>query len=120
MKRLVRQSLGCICLGVFITNATYYILHDPNNHPLSGVVSMTSWILMWIFLAMSSRESLSEKAKFGGAFTMSVAFMWLLYHIVYGAPISEDLIFISLVLTIVFFAGAVNVGVWWTEVSPVN
>ena len=118
VRHINRGRLGCLFLGVFLTNGAIYVLNDPHNHPLSGVVSMASWILMWIFLADSSRAKLEEGQKFRGAFTMGVAACYLLYHLAIGPIIPRDLLPIVLIFAVWFFAGAVNVGLWWAEVSP--
>ena len=120
MRHLFRSCLGCVFLGVFLANGAYYLLNDPNNFPLSGVVSMTSWILMWLFLADSSPTKLTEGDKFRGAFTMGVAACYLLYHIFVAPLIPKDLLPLVLVFVILFFSGAVNMGLWWAEVSPVD
>ena len=118
VRHIERISLGCLFLGVFITNGAIYVLNDPHNHPHSGVVSMASWILIWLFLADSSPTKLSEGTKFRGAFTMGVAACYLLYHAAIGPLIPQDLLPLILIFTIWFFAGAVNMGLWWAEVSP--
>ena len=120
VRHINRTRLGCLFLGVFVTNGAIYVLNDPHNHSWGGVVSMISWILMWVFLADSSRAKLEEGQKFRGAFTMGAATCYLLYHIAIGPIIPRDLLPIVLIFAVWFFAGAVNMGLWWAEVSPVD
>ena len=118
MKHTYRLCVGFTFMGVFLANGAHYLLAET-PHSLSGVVSMASWILMWLFIADSSTK-LSEEQKFRGAFTMGVAACYLLYHVFVGNLIPSDSLPAVLVPTIWFFSGAVNVGLWWAEVSPVD
>lgn len=119
MKHTYRLCVGCTFMGIFLANAAYYILNEA-RHPLSGVVSMASWILMWLFIADSSPTKLKEGDKLRGGFTMGVALCYLLYHIFIGPLLPEDWLAFVLVFAILFFSGAVCVGLWWAEVSPVE
>ena len=116
MKRLYRMSLGCFFLGVFITNGVIYMFSETPS-VWGGVVSMASWILMWIFIAMQGGKPLSEKEKLYAGFSMGTAVCYLLYHIFIGA-LPDTLILISLFLAVCFCAEAMAIGLWWSEVSP--
>ena len=120
VRHINRTRLGCLFLGVFLTNGAIYVLNDPHNHPHSGVVSMVSWILMWVFLADSNPSKLSEGAKFRGAFTMGVAACYLLYHIFVGNLVPPEWLPVTLFVGVLSFAGAATIGLWWAEVSPVD
>ena len=116
MRRLYRQSLGCFFLGVFLTNGVIYALAEEPS-VWGGVVSMTSWILAWLFFHIGHGKQLSETEKLFAGFSMGIAACYLFYHIFIGV-IPEYMLPLILICGIWFMFASTSIGLWWSEVSP--
>ncbi len=116
MKRNYRHFLGAVCLGIVIVNSVYWLSY-PEPYPIQGVVNFVSWFMMWVFVATSGSKIRSEKEKFLGAFGTG-CFSILLIEIILGnVHLSDDVVFVIGVFSMII---AMILGLWWSEVSPVE